>query len=150
MCRPMALALFLALGSPVGQPIGNHWRDAPEYLSLAAPAGPRRGAYRTYVTAMDLATALARLPEDAQPLATPGGWKPQSLLPADAFGQTGRYDRFKLARVYGSRRPQVARGPVGHDGQVTEMWTLVSPYPDPQLERLEPGTLLIVLSLRSP
>src|SRR5262245_50356268 len=116
MSPPMALALFLALGSAIGPPVGDRWRDAPEYLTLAAPIGPRRSAYRTYVTTMDLETALARLAEDAEPLAPPGAWMPQSVLPADAFGQTGRYDRLKLARVYGSRRPRVARGPVGRDG----------------------------------
>jgi hypothetical protein len=128
---------------------GDVWREAPEYLPLVAPSGPRRAAYHTYVTALPLAAALARLTNDAARLTPPGAWTPQALLPFDAFGQTGRYDRYKLARVYGSRRAQVARGPVTRDG-AAESWTLISPYPDPALDRLQPGTLLIVLSLRSP
>jgi hypothetical protein len=39
----------------------------------------------------------------------------------------------------------VARGPRLQNGRVIETWILVSPYPDSRLERLEPGTLLIVL-----
>jgi hypothetical protein len=154
MSRSVLLAVLLAFGAPAG-PVpsaveGDFWRDAPEYLPLVAPAGPRRAAYRTYVTALDLDTVLARLEGNPQWLAPPRAWKPQSLLPFDAFGQTGRYDRYKLAQVYGSRHAEVARGPVGRNGVVTESWTLVSPYPDPALDRLQSGTLLIVLSLRSP
>ena len=57
----------------------------------------------------------------------------------------GTYDRFKLARLFGSHRPDVARGPHGRRGLVEESWTLMSPYPSPDLSQLEPGTLLIVL-----
>jgi hypothetical protein len=49
--------------------------------------------------------------------------------------------------VYGARRARVARGPRVVDGRVVESWTLISPYPDPGLQRLEPGTLLIVLKV---
>jgi len=69
------------------------------------------------------------------------------LLPADAFGRSGDYDRSKLARLYGARRASVARGPRLENGRVVESWTLVSPYPSVALERLEPGTLLIVQRL---
>jgi hypothetical protein len=90
---------------------------------------------------------LRRLDSEGAVLAPPGAWQPKSVLPFDAFGQMGRYDRWTLARLYGARRARVARGPRGSEGQVTESWTLISPYPDPALSRLEPGTLLIVLRI---
>jgi hypothetical protein len=34
------------------------------------------------------------------------------------------------------------------NGRVVEAWTLISPYPDAQLEHLDSGTLLIVLHLQ--
>jgi hypothetical protein len=123
------------------------WRHAPEYLPLFAPAGPRRALYQTYVSTLELPAVLHRLAGEHTLLRPPGAWNARALLPFEAFGRTGRYDRWKLARLYGARRPVVARGPLGRDGVVTEAWTLVSPYPDPALERLQPGTLLIVLSL---
>ncbi len=122
------------------------WTDAPAYTTLFAPAA-HRSAYRIFVRREPLAAVLAAL--DGQPwlLHPPGGWAARSELPSDAFGQSGRYDRSALARVYGARRALVARGPRVSGGVVTEAWTLVSPYPDPSLTRLEDGTLLIVLRL---
>jgi hypothetical protein len=126
------------------------WTEAPEYLGLFAPPGLRRGAYRAYVARAALSDILDRLADDPRLLRPPGAWIPRPLLPADAFGQTGPYNRSKLARLYGARRPLVARGPAGSEGVPLESWTLVSPYPDPALARLEAGTLLIVLSLSHP
>ena len=75
---------------------------------------------------------------------------PQALLPSDAFGQTGSYDRWKVAKLYGAERAMVARGPRALSGDnPSEAWTLISPYPDKQVERLESGTLLIVLDLHA-
>ena len=70
------------------------------------------------------------------------------MIPFDAFGQSGSYDRWKVAGLYRRRRAHVARGPRLDQGQ-TESWTLISPYPDASLQRLEPGTLLIVLRIPS-
>ena len=76
---------------------------------------------------------------------SPGAWQPASTAALDAFGQTGDYDRWALARLYGGRHPRVARGPrLAPDGR-TESWTLISPYPSPTLRRLESGTLALVL-----
>ena len=147
---PRLTAILLLVGAAVGAgaaPRGPDWRDAPEYLPIFAPGGSRARAYQVFVSPRGLDAVLASLDEEPGLLAPPGAWQPKPLLPFDAFGQTGRYDRWKLARLYGSRRAQVARGPRAADGRVTESWTLVSPYPDPSLTRLEPGTLLIVLSV---
>jgi hypothetical protein len=144
--RVMLIVLILTVAgvAPAGQGDAA-WQKAPEYLALFAPAGPRRDAYETFVSRLDLDAVLQRLQTESGVLAPPGAWEAKPELPFDAFGQTGRYDRWKLAELYGARRARVARGPRGDGTRVTEVWTLVSPYPDPTLTRLEPGTLLIVL-----
>jgi hypothetical protein len=114
----------------------------PEYRALFAPAGARGSAYEFYVSAASLEQVLRTMADDPALLHPPGAWRPVELLPSDAFGQTGRYDRAKLARLYGAVHPRVARGPSREDS-----WTLISPYPSADLARLEPGTLLIVLHL---
>ena len=119
----------------------------PGYLRLFAPSGPRAAAYRFYVSPLDIDAVLKRLATDLSLLYPPGAWSPAALLPTDAFGQTGGYDRSKLTRLYGSKRVVVARGPRGTAGRPTEAWTLISPYPRSDMERLEPGTMLIVLDL---
>ena len=141
-----AIALLIAAtGVGTAAQGGLAWQPAPEYLALFAPSGPRKNAYETFVSSLDLDAVLQRLQDESGVLAPPGAWQPRPELPFDAFGQTGRYDRWKLAELYGARRARVARGPRGDGTRVTEVWTLVSPYPDPSLARLVPGTLLIVL-----
>jgi hypothetical protein len=140
------LWLGVAAGSAQPPPTGM-WQDAAGYLPLFAPSGPRAAAYRIFVTPLPLETLLPRIQQDVSLLHPRGAWSPAPLLPADAFGQTGRYDRSRLARLYGARRPVVARGPRGAGGRPTEAWTLVSPYPSRDLTRLESGTMLIVLDL---
>lgn len=134
----VALLLFLPSGLQATAQLGGEWREAPAFLPLFAPPGARAEAYRAYVAPLDLATILARLTDDPSLLRPPGAWEPQALLPLDAFGQTGSYSRWSLVRLYGPRRAMVARGPRVVDGRVAESWTLVSPYPDATLQRLEP------------
>src|SRR5919198_161536 len=50
--------------------------------------------------------------------------------------------RAALSRLYGGRRPRVARG-WRRRGDVFESVTLISPYPDASLSRLNPGTMVI-------
>ena len=122
------------------------WRDAPEYLAIFAPPA-QRTAYHASMTAAPLEAVLADLEADPSLVRVPGAWSPRAQAPLDVFGRGGTYDRWKLARLYGARQPRVARGARMRDGQVVESWTLVSPYPTPDLARLEPGTLRIILSL---
>ena len=166
MTRILVVAAFLGLAaglasgqapkpSPAPQAAthegpGGDWHDAPEYLRLFAPTGARAAAYRVYVSTLNMETLLRRVATDPAVLHPPGAWSPAALLASDAFGQTGGYDRSKLARLYGSKRPMVARGPRGRDGQPTEAWTLVSPYPSRDMDHLEPGTMLVVLDLTIP
>src|SRR5688572_16574852 len=120
------------------------WRDAAGYLDLFAPPA-HRADYQAAVSPPGLDAVLRDLAGDDTVIRAPGAWTPRSQLPADAFGRSGTYDRWKLARLYGSRQPRVARGArIAADG-VLESWTLVSPYPALDLARLEPGTLLIVI-----
>jgi hypothetical protein len=146
--RVTVILLLLAAGGARASQPAAPWRDAPEYLAVFAPAGERRLAYQAFVSPRDLDAVLRDAAADAGRLPAPGAWQPKDQLPFDAFGQTGRYDHWKLARLFGARRARVARGPRGVNGQVTESWTLISPYPDPALTRLLPGTLLIVLKVR--
>ena len=149
--------LLLAMAGPMaGQTspsalltAGSAWKEAPEFLPLFVPAGPRAASYRTYVSPLDLDTILGQLADDASLVRTPGAWEPHAVLPLDAFGQTGSYNRWSLVRLYRASSPRVVRGARRDAGQITESWTLVSPYPDATLQRLEHGTLLIVLRLAS-
>jgi hypothetical protein len=134
-----------AQGRPVDPTQGRPWRDAPEYLRLFAPAA-HRDDYRAYVSPLGLDETLTALLADPAVQRPSGAWEPRSMVPFDAFGRTGSYNRWKLAGLYGSRRARVARGPRVDHGQ-SESWMLVAPYPDPALQHLEPGTLIIVLTI---
>jgi hypothetical protein len=123
------------------------WQEAPGFVRLFAPPPPGAAAYRAYVSPLDLEASLRAIASDPSLLHPPGSWDPRPVAPADAFGQSGSYDRFALARVYGARRPLLARGPRAEAGRVVESWTLISPYPDAELQTLQPGTLLIVVRL---
>jgi hypothetical protein len=122
----------------------------PAFARLFAPPHPRVGRYEVCMSAEPL-TALVE-PD----------WPIEATGPLDAFGLAGTYNRAALVRLYGGRRVQAAHGWRGikrHlerpiDGQAEgtvdgtfESLTLISPYPDPTLTRLEPGTLIIRLIL---
>lgn len=144
--RWIPVVLLVAAAALVAQP-GGTWRAAPEFLPLFAPAGPRAEAYLAYVSPFDLDTVLGEIAADPALVRVPGAWRPRPLPPSDAFGQTGRYDRGRLLRLYGPTRARVARGARLEDGRVREAWTLISPYPRADLARLDDGTLLLVLRL---
>jgi hypothetical protein len=137
----------LALAIPDAAAPGGAWRAAPEYLPLFTAENAHRGAYETYTSPLPLDAVLQALASDPALLHPPGAWTPAAVTADDAFGRQGAYNRWALARLYGARRASIARGPRAQDGRVAESWTLISPYPDASLERLEPGTLLIVLHL---
>ena len=122
------------------------WRDAPEFVGIFAPAA-HRGSYGAAVSDTPLEAVLAGLADDPSLVRTPGAWTARFQPALDAFGRSGSYDRWKLARLYRSRQPSVARGARTEDGRIAESWTLISPYPSADLTRLEPGTLRIVLQL---
>jgi hypothetical protein len=123
---------------------GARWQEAPDYVALFV-ARPYREAYRAFVSPLPLDEVLHAIAPDEHRLQAPGSWTAGQQGPLDVFGTGGTYDRWKLARLFGSRSPQVARGPLVRDGLVAESWTLVSPYPAADLSRLQRGTLLIIL-----
>jgi hypothetical protein len=108
----------------------------PGLAALFTPARPRMGRYEVCTTREPLERAaaadFARF-HDA-PIV--------QLEAADLFGQTGSYDRAKLARLYGGRRARVLRG-WRQEGDRFESITLISPYPERDLERLNPGTMIV-------
>lgn len=130
MAPPPLVALLLTLAG---------WTESPLYRPLFTPPRLPEGIYQTYVSPRPIDWILA----DMQ-----AGVEARPVSAFEAFGQSGGYNRWKLARLYGAKRANVARLPRVENGRVVEAWTLISPYPDPSFERLEPGTLLIVLSLR--
>jgi hypothetical protein len=140
-----ALIVLIRTDLPAAQDPPGPWREAPEYVRLFAPAA-QRDAYRAYVSSEGFDDTLKRLRADPAVLRPSGAWEPQAMIPYDAFGLTGSYNRWKVAGLYRSRRARVARGPRLDQGQL-ESWTLVAPYPDGALQRLEPGTLIIVLRI---
>ena len=139
----LAAATLLSSGLAAAPP-GQGWRPAPEFLPLFTPARAHAGAYQAYATSRDLDQVLREVRQD-KGFTTPGAWQVQALIPSDAFGESGGYNRWKVARLYGARRARVARAPRLEHGQVVEMWMAVSPYPAVRLDRLEEGTLLLIL-----
>jgi hypothetical protein len=98
--------------------------------------------YRSGQTIQDVAAVLAST--DRAP--TPGAWKPERQDVLDAFDGAKQADRFRLAELYVGVHPFVARGLLARDGR-REAYTLISPYPDATLTRLEPGTMIIVFQI---
>lgn len=111
-------------------------RHAPEgsYLAFVMD-GPMDAARRAVMRALGVADA---------PSTGSGPWAVRRLETTEAFGDSGDFDETRLARLFNGRRAFVCRGPVSREGRVVASVTLISPYPDPSLSRLEPGTLVIV------
>ena len=102
----------------------------PAFARLFTPSRPVLGRYEVCT--------------DVRPLAevAPPDWTVEALEAADAFGGAGAYDHAALARLYGGRRPRVARGWT-ESADRFEAVTLISPYPNATITTLEPGTLII-------
>ena len=105
----------------------------PALTALFTPPRPILGAYEVSVSSEPIETVVR---DGAHYGAI------ESLEPLDAFGSAGRYDRAALARLYGGSRPRVTHG-WRRDGGRFESLTLISPYPDATLTRLNAGTLII-------
>jgi hypothetical protein len=129
---------------PAALALAGSWDEAPAYLRLFAPASAR-SFYRAYVSRQPLDDALRAIGAIPSLLHPPGAWTPQASAPADAFGRSGSYNRWTVARLYGGTPVRFARGPRGRNGRADESWTLLSPYPAVDVRRLEQGTLLLVL-----
>ena len=136
--------IALVAAAPAGR--AASWRDAAEYVSLFAPVG-HADSYGIAVTPTGLDEVLEELGADQTLVRTPGAWAVRHESATDVFGTAGRYNRWLLARLYGSRQVRVARGARADRGRVTEAWTLISPYPSADLRTLHPGTMRLILNV---
>ena len=100
----------------------------PALIPLFTPPHPHLGRYEVCTS--------------NEPIQAVNGGAIEALEALDAFGAAGTYDRPALARLYGGTRVQVARGWRSAAGRF-ESITRLSPYPDPSLTRLLPGTMEI-------
>ena len=137
---------MLALMSAVPVRAAVTWRDAPEYMGVLAPAN-HRDAYRIALTPSPLDDVLSELGGDQTLVRAPGAWETRQESALDAFGTAGRYNRWLMAQLYGSRQVRVARGARADRGRVVETWTLISPYPSADLHALHPGTMRLILKV---
>jgi hypothetical protein len=124
------------------------------FTPRAAPAGayvvtvlpsPMADARRAVMRAFGIDDPVPAIPPPAA--AAPAPWSVRRLEVGEAFGASGIYEPVRLARLFNGARVEVVRGPVVRDGRTIASVTLISPYPDPSLSRVEPGTLVIVLRL---
>lgn len=113
----------------------------PALTTLFTPPHPRVGRYEACTTS----DAIDRVIADERSAGAQFS-DIEALEALAAFGAAGRYDRGRLARLYRGARVRVARGWIPRGDRI-ESLTLLSPYPDATLEHLQPGTLVIRLTL---
>jgi hypothetical protein len=106
-------------------------------LQVFVPRRPQLGRYEVCTTPEPLRAAAPR------------EWRVESMPPLDAFGAGGPYDRAALARLYGGRQAEVARGFIEREDGI-ESVTYISPHPDGKLSALVPGTLVVRLIIGRP
>ena len=154
----VAAAAFLSGQDPLPDlAVPGKWSEA--HRRLFTPLGAPPDAYIVKVLPSPMAASRHQVMQalgvadpasgGTAPAAAPvsGPWAVKRLEVAEAFGASGPYEPVKLARLFNGRRVEVSRGPVLRHGRAVASVTLISPYPDPTLSRIEPGTLIIVLRL---
>ncbi len=107
----------------------------PSLTALFTPRRPELGRYEVCTASQSIEEALADTAYGPS-----GAIEPLEAL--DAFGTAGAYNRAALARLFGGTRVRVARRWQQHGDQFISE-TLLSPYPDATLTRLNPGTMVI-------
>lgn len=142
VCGAVAVPHSRAALAAVPPPGLSTWTPSAAHVNLLAPAS-RRSAYEAFVSADGLEPVLERIRAAAWGPHPPGAWEIERLGARDAFGLSGDYNRWQMARVYGGVAVQVARGPYRHD-EGLDTWTMFSPYPDAALQALVRGTLLLI------
>jgi hypothetical protein len=114
----------------------------PALTRRFTPASVAKGTYVVYRSNRPLKDLAAELKaQDRNPF--PGAWTPEREDALDAFDGASRADRFRIAELYVGIHPLVTRGSLLRQDR-REAYTLISPYPDASLTRLEPGTMVIV------
>ena len=108
----------------------------PLLAALFTPPRPQLGRYEVCTTSEPIEAVSAADKTAGQAV------RIEALEALDAFGAAGPYNRAALARLYGSTRVHVARRWQQRGGEFVSE-TLLSPYPDATLTRLNPGTMVI-------
>jgi hypothetical protein len=108
-----------------------------QLTALFTPLRPVLGTYAICTTQQSFNETLAAVAAEGVHVSAP-----EVTAAVDAFGAAGPYDRAALSRLYASRRPRVVRG-WRRDGDRFEALTVISPYPDVELNRLIDGTLVL-------
>jgi hypothetical protein len=108
--------------------------------ALFTPPRPELGRYEVCTTSAGLESAAAETGTRGQEV------RIEALEALDAFGAAGPYNRAALARLYGGTRVRVVRRWQQRGNQFMSE-TLLSPYPDATLTRLNSGTMVIRFTL---
>lgn len=117
--------------------------ERPDLARLFTPLTAAPGTYVVRATDRPV-TSLAAALKACDPSPGPGAWLPTRPEVHEAFGQAGIYDRARLAQLFGGKRLTVVRGSLLQaDG--TDAYTLISPYPSPDMTTVHSGTLVIVV-----
>ena len=133
---PQVFVLVLAASAAV--PLGHP--DAA-LTRLFTPQAVPPGTYVVFRSTETIEALTSRL-RALDPSPAPGAWQPTRPEAHGAFGQEGLYDRAGLARLFNGKRVTVVRGSLTRDGRRLA-YTLVSPYPEATLSRIEEGTMVI-------
>jgi hypothetical protein len=138
VAQALHIVVFVLMATAAAIPLGTP--DAA-LTRLFTPLAVPVGTYVVYTSTETIDALTERLRAlDASP--APGAWKPSRPEANVAFGQEGRYDRARLARLFNGMRVSVVRGSLVQDGQGVA-YTLVSPFPDATLSRIVEGTMVI-------
>jgi hypothetical protein len=139
----MILGLAAPLKAAAGAPAPPFTACDAVLAALFTPPRPAMGRYDVCTAGEpieQIVASSAASPAGAAGRVHYGPIEPLDAL--DAFGTAGPYERATVARLYGGTRPRVARG-WRQEGGVFVSVTLVSPFPDASLTRLNPGTMEI-------
>ena len=117
----------------------------PDLARMFTPLSAPVGVYAVSTTT-EAASALASALKACDAAPAEGAWTLTKQEAHEAFGQAGIYDRARLAQLFGGRRLTVVRGSLARPGEI-DAYTLISPYPTAALDRIEPGTMVIVVRL---
>ncbi len=108
--------------------------------ALFTPPRPELGRYEVCTTSAGLESAAADTGTGGQDV------RIEALEALEAFGAAGPYNRAALARLYGGTRVRVVRRWQQRGNEFISE-TLLSPYPDATLTRLNSGTMVIRFTL---
>lgn len=141
------LAAPLALGASPADVVRHPGRPDPVSVRVFTPPGLPPGAYAALIRdePIDVVVEDYRRRESLQQ-----AWSVQPVWLLEAFDTAAPVNRYQLAQLAGATRTRLARGPIERDGRTLQMVTLISPYPDPELGAMHPGTLVLVLDVAKP